>query len=59
MTNSSIWAKGRTLSDATTPGYSWPGSDGSDGVLSIPQIPSSTKTSSSDCLVSYVGHSLG
>ena len=45
---SSIWG-------ATTPYPSWPGSDGSEGVL---PIPSSTWTSPSDGLVSYTGHSL-
>ena len=32
----------RTLSDATTPGQNGPGSDGNEGVLRIPQIPSIT-----------------
>ena len=40
-----------SLSGATTPGLSGPGSDGNEGVLRIP--------SPSDCLVSYLGHSLG
>ena len=48
----------RTLSGATTPGQSGPGSDGNKGVLSIPQSSSITGTSPSDCLVSYLGHSL-
>ena len=47
------------LSGATTPGQSGPGSDGNEGVLCIPQSPSITGTSSSDCLVSLPGHSLG
>ena len=47
------------LSGATTPGQSGPGSDGNEGVLRIPQSPSITGTSPSDCLVSYPGHSLG
>ena len=34
---SSIWLLTRTLSGATTPGQSRPGSDGNEGVLSIPQ----------------------
>ena len=46
-----------TLSDATTPSQSGPRSDGNEGVLCIPQTP--TGTSLSDCLVSYLGHSLG
>ena len=33
---SSIWPIDRTLSDASTPGKSRPGSDGSKGVLRIP-----------------------
>ena len=36
-----------------------PGSYGNDGRLCIPQSPSITGTSLSDCLVSYLGHSLG
>ena len=43
----------RALSDATTPGQSGPGSNGNEGVLRIPQSPSITGTSPSDCLVSY------
>ena len=42
----------RTLSAATTPSQSGPGSDGNEGVLCIPQISSITGTSPSDCLVS-------
>ena len=41
------------------PRQSGPGSDGNEGVLRIPQGFSITGTSSSDCLVSYLGHSLG
>ena len=48
-----------TLSGATTPGQSGPGSNGNEGVLRIPQSHSITGTSPSDCLVSYPGHSLG
>ena len=33
---SSIWPIDRTLSGATTPGQSGPGSDGNEGVLHIP-----------------------
>ena len=57
--NSSIWSIDRTLSIATTPGHSRPGSDGNEGVDLIPQIYSITGASSSDCLISYTGHSLG
>ena len=39
------------------PGQSGPGSNGNEGVLHIPQSPSITGTSPSDCLVSYPGHS--
>ena len=49
---SSIWPIDRKLSDATTPGQSGPGSNG------ISQSSSITGTSPSDCLVSYLGHSL-
>ena len=49
----------RALSGAITPGQSGPGSNGYEGVLCIPQSPSITGTSPSDCLVSYLGHSLG
>ena len=41
------------------PGQSGPVSDGNKGVLRIPQSSSITGTSPSDCLVSYLGHSLG
>ena len=55
---SSIWTIDWTLSGVTTPGQSGPGSDGNGGVLRIPQRSSITGTSLSDCLVSYLGHSL-
>ena len=55
---SSIWPLDITLSGATNPGRSGPGSDGNEGVLSIPQSSSITGTSPSDCLVSYPEHSL-
>ena len=58
MSNSSIWPIDRTLSGATTPSQSGPGSDGSEGVLHITQSSSITEASSSDCLVWYPGHSL-
>ena len=57
MSNSSIWPIDKTLSGATTPGQSGPGSDGNEGALHIPQSSSITGASSSDCLVSYTGHS--
>ena len=41
------------------PGQSGPGSDGNEGVFRIPQSPSITGISPSDCLVSYAGYSLG
>ena len=55
---SSIWPIDKTLSGATTPGHSGPGSDGNKGLLHIPQSSSITGTSTSDCLVSYPEHSL-
>ena len=48
----------RTLSDATTPGQSGPGSDGNERVLHIPQSSSIAEASLSDCLLSYTEHSL-
>ena len=59
MQFSSIWPIDRTLSGATTPGQSGPGSDSNEGVLCIPESSSITGTSLSDCLVLYSGHSLG
>ena len=49
----------KTLSSATSPGQSGPGSDDNEGVLCIPQSSSITGTSLSDCLVSYPRHLLG
>ena len=49
----------RSLSGATIRGHSGPGSISNEGVLRIPQMPSISGTSPSDCLVSYPGHSLG
>ena len=46
------------LSGTTTPGQSEPGSDSNEGVLHIPPKPSINGTTPSDCLVSYIGHSL-
>ena len=48
-----------TLSGATIPGQSRPSSIGNEWVLLIPQSSSITKTSPSDCLVSYPGQSIG
>ncbi len=48
----------RTLSGATTPAQSGPGSDGNEGGLHISQSFSITGISPSDCLVSYAGHLL-
>ena len=48
-----------TLSGATTPGQSWPGSDGNEGVLRISQSSCIPGASLSDCLLSHPGHSLG
>ena len=42
-----------------TPGQSGPGRNGNEGVLRIPQSPSITGTSPSDCFVSYPEHLLG
>ena len=55
----SIWLTDRTLSGATTPGQSGPGSDDNEEVLPISQSSSIIGTSPSDCLVSYAEHSLG
>ena len=54
----SIWTIDRTLFGATTPGQSAPGSDGNGVVVRFPQTSSITRTSLSDCLVSYLGHLL-
>ena len=56
---SSIRPIDTTLSGATTPDQSGPGSDDNEELLRIPQSSSITGTSLSDCLVSYAGHSLG
>ena len=47
-----------SLSGATSPNQSEPGSDGSKGVLRNPLRSSITGASSSDCLVSYPGQTL-
>ena len=46
---SSIWPIDRTLSGATTLGKSWPGSDGNEGILHIPQSSGITGVSPSVC----------
>ena len=55
---SSILPIDMTLSGATTPGKSEPGSDGNEALLHIPQSSNITGTSPSDRLMSYSGHSL-
>ena len=55
---SSVWPIDRILSGAATLGQSKPESNGNEGVLHIPQSYSITGASPSDCLVSYLGHSL-
>ena len=59
MSNSSIWPMDRTLSGATTPGPSGPGSDDREPLLCIPQRSSISEASPSDCLMSYLRCSLG
>ena len=46
------------LSGATILGQSEPGGNGNEEVLCIPQSSSITEVLPSDCLVSYLGHSL-
>ena len=58
MQFSYIWTIERTLLGATTLGQGGPMSDGNEEVLHIPQTSSITRTSPSDCLVSYPGHFL-
>ena len=55
---SSILIIDRVLSGATTSVKNGPGRDGNEVVLRIPQSSSITGTSPSDCLVSYLEHSL-
>ena len=57
MSNSSILSIDRTLSGATTPGQSGPGSDVNEEVLYVHQS-SRTEASPSDISTSYPGHSL-
>ena len=54
MSNNSIRPIDRTLSGATTPNQSEPGSNGIEGLLHIPQSSSITGTSPSDFLESYI-----
>ena len=56
---SSIWAIDRTLSGATIPGQSEPGSNGNEEVLHIPQSSSITGTLTSDFLVSDIRTLIG
>ena len=58
MLNSCIWPIDITLPGATASGQSGPGSYGSEEVLRISQSSSISGNSPSDCLVSYLGHSL-
>ena len=53
-----FWSIDITLSVSTIPGQSRPESDGYEGVFRISQSCSITEASPSDCLVSYLGHSL-
>ena len=53
----SIWPIDSTLSDATTPGQSGPGSNGNKRVLHVSQSSSITEASPSDWLVWHQGHS--
>ena len=53
-----IWPIDRTLSGAITPGWSGPRNEDNEGLVHIPQSSSITATSWSDCLVTYLGHSL-
>ena len=55
MSNSSIWPIDVTLSGTTTLSNCGPGSNGSEGVICIPQS-SRTEASPSDSLVLYPGH---
>ena len=52
MSNSSILPIDRTLSSATTPSQSGPGSDDKEEILHIPQSYNITVASLLDCLMS-------
>ena len=54
-----MWPIDGTLSGASIQVQSRPGSDGSEGILRISQSYDITEALSSDCFVSYAGHSLG
>ena len=54
----STWLIDRTLSGATTPGQSVPGSNGNEGVFCIPQMYNAG-ASPSDGIMLYPGHLLG
>ena len=58
MSNGPIWPIHRTPSGPTTQGQSGVCSNGNVGVLHISQSSSITETSASNCLVSYLWHSL-
>ena len=58
MSNSSTGPIDRTQSDTTTLGPSRPRSDSNEKALRIPQRSNITEASPSDCLVSYLEHSL-
>ena len=61
MSNNSFWPYDKAFSGATSPGQSGPGSDGNEGVLRILQKSSISKSSPSDCLMSYlilISHSI-
>ena len=53
-----IWTIDRSLSGVTIPGLSGPGSDSNEVLFYIPQSSSIIGASPSDCLPSYIGHSL-
>ena len=57
MSNSSIRPVDTTLSGATTPSQSGPGSDGNEEVLCIPQSSNITRASPSGCLMTDPGYS--
>ena len=48
----------KTLLGVTTPGQRGLGNDGNEDVIRIPESSSVTETSPSDCLMSYLVHSL-
>ena len=54
---SSIWLIERTLSGASIPDKSGPGSDDNEEVLRFPQSSIIIRTLPSDYLMSYAGHS--